>query len=137
VLIKSIIFVGVCKKLEAVANKKGCAEVRPWIHSIVNHLYWSASTSDSGEETIAKWSSVANHIQNVHVHDNWHFPLCQHPPINAHTLTKWLISGMLMIYVDYLVKVLFFFVIYVIFINIIVVCLAILVGFHGSWIAVS
>jgi len=80
--------VGVCKKLEVVANSKGCQDVRGWIHSIVNHLYWSAATSTGSEDTVAKWKSVVNHIQDVHTHDDWHFPACEHGPIDS---TKWLL----------------------------------------------
>ena len=79
--------------METVANARGCTAVRPWIHSITNHLYWSAATSISGEETVAKWSSVANHIQDVHVHDDWHFPMCEHSQIDQRALTKWLHPG--------------------------------------------
>jgi hypothetical protein len=85
---------GLSKKLDAVANKKGCQDVRDWVHSIINHMYWSASTSSSGEETAAKWTSVANHIQNVHVHDNWHFPSCAHGPIDSSEHKKWLLPSM-------------------------------------------
>lgn len=81
------------KKLDAVANSKGCADVRDWVHSIVNHLYWSAATSQTGDEIVAKWTSVANHIQNVHVHDDAHFPACQHKPVDSSQYKKWLLPG--------------------------------------------
>ncbi len=35
-----------------------------------NHIYWSATSSVSGPENLAKWTSLLNHIQNVHVHEN-------------------------------------------------------------------
>lgn len=77
---------GLSKKLETLGNEKGCSDVREWTKSIVNHLYWSAATSTTGDETLAKWESVANHVQDVHVHDSWLFPSCLHD----NTQRKWL-----------------------------------------------
>lgn len=50
---------------------KHCHEVDAWKKSVVNYLYWSVSSSYSGEETVAKWKSVANHIQHVHAHNSY------------------------------------------------------------------
>ncbi|XP_070412241.1 uncharacterized protein [Nothobranchius furzeri] len=58
--------------------------------SVVNHLYWSASSSSSGEEAVAKWTSVANHIQNVNSHDNALFPSCLHAPLDGEQARQWL-----------------------------------------------
>ena len=77
---------GLSKKLEALGKERDCAAVRDWSKSIVNHLYWSAASSTTGDEAVAKWLSVANHVQNVHEHDNWQFPACQHGDLNK----KWL-----------------------------------------------
>ncbi|VDI28809.1 Hypothetical predicted protein [Mytilus galloprovincialis] len=35
---------GVSKKLEAAAKKRGGKDIRPWIKSIVNHIYWISSS---------------------------------------------------------------------------------------------
>lgn len=83
-------FSGISKKLDTVANSKRCDDVRPWVHSIVNHLYWCTATSSTAEEKVAKWKSVVNHIQNIHEHDDWHFPVCQHAPIDAKDNKRWL-----------------------------------------------
>ncbi|KAK7881411.1 hypothetical protein WMY93_029820 [Mugilogobius chulae] len=56
---------GIGKKIDALTKLKGMKDVGMWRKSLVNHLYWSATTSASGEEVVAKWISVANHIQNV------------------------------------------------------------------------
>ena len=63
--------------------------MRDWVRSIVNHLYWTAATSKSGNETVAKWISIANHVQNVHHHEDSHFEACVHEPIGNNT-RKWL-----------------------------------------------
>jgi len=80
----------VTRKLEALANERECEDVRGWIHSISNHLYWSAATSSTGEEVVAKWVSVANHVQNVHTHDEYLFPACLHGLTSDGQQKKWL-----------------------------------------------
>ncbi|KAL3873816.1 hypothetical protein ACJMK2_028655 [Sinanodonta woodiana] len=87
---------GVKKKLEHIAKEKQCEDVRSWIKSISNHLYWCAASSEpgNGDLSVAKWHSVANHVQNRHTHANCLFPSCLHdcqPEANAHY--KWLQSG--------------------------------------------
>ena len=32
---------------------------------------------------MAKWSSLAAHVQNLHIHDDDLFPTCTHPPIDS------------------------------------------------------
>jgi hypothetical protein len=72
------ILAGLTKKLEALGNQREGHEVRTWTKSIINHLYWSAASSACGDEVVAKWESIVNHVQNVHEHDNWMFPRCLH-----------------------------------------------------------
>ena len=69
---------GLSKKLEALGKERDCKGVHSWTKSIINHLYWSAGSSTTGDEAVAKWMSVANHIQNVHEHESWLFPVCLH-----------------------------------------------------------
>ena len=47
---------------------------------MVNNLYWvAASTPDGdGDLMLAKFSSIVNHILNVHHHDSQLFPHCAH-----------------------------------------------------------
>jgi len=52
-------------------------------------MYWAAASSITGEETVAKWVSVVNHVQNIHQHDDWQFPVCLHGPTDDHE-KKWL-----------------------------------------------
>ncbi|XP_049890721.1 uncharacterized protein LOC126383968 [Epinephelus moara] len=76
------------QKMDALAKEKDCKKIQQWQKSVSNHLYWSASSSSSGEETVAKWTSLLNHIQDVHVHENPLFPKCLHPP--STDKNKWL-----------------------------------------------
>lgn len=85
----TVMYVGVSRKLESLAHQNGCQVVGEWIHSIVNHMYWAAASSITGEETVAKWVSVVNHVQNIHQHDDWQFPVCLHGPTDDHE-KKWL-----------------------------------------------
>ncbi|XP_050964151.1 uncharacterized protein LOC127164327 [Labeo rohita] len=48
---------GLSKKLEQIARDKDCSIVKKWQHSIRNHLYWTAASSTSRKEKIAKWKS--------------------------------------------------------------------------------
>ena len=88
-------FEGLSKKLDVVANSKKCKDMRSWVHSIINHLYWSAATSQNGDEMVAKWVSVVNHIQDIHIHDDQLFPACQHDPIDDSQHKNWLEAGII------------------------------------------
>ena len=81
---------GIGKKLDELGKKKETKEVAIWRKSIVNHLYWSASTSSSGDEAVARWSSVINHVQNVHTHKNALFPHCLHQLLFGDNARVWL-----------------------------------------------
>lgn len=78
------------KKIEKVCKRKGCEIIAEWMKSIINHLYWCAISTQSGDGNIirAKWVSVANHMHNIHYHDNEHFPECAHSLIYGRR--KWL-----------------------------------------------
>lgn len=54
-------------------------------------MYWSACNSDTGDEIVAKWKSVVNHVVNVHTHENTLFPACLHKDMEyPSALKKWL-----------------------------------------------
>ena len=87
---------GVAKKLEQLANQRGCEVVGEWIRSISNHLYYSAASSDgeSGEMIVAKWKSVVPHVQNIHEgHDDPLFDRCLHSPLDNDNQRKWLLPN--------------------------------------------
>lgn len=60
--------------------------------SISNHVYWSAaSTSEGdGDMIVAKWLSVANHVQNVHRGHGPKFSRCLHEDLEHR---EWLKPG--------------------------------------------
>lgn len=43
---------GVYKKLENAGKKKGCEKVKEWAHSVSNHLYWCAASSNGDGELV-------------------------------------------------------------------------------------
>ncbi len=81
---------GFTKKAESLAKQKGCEDIRPWIRSVSNHLYWCAASSagQDGDMVVAKWQSVSRHIQNFHTGHGELFPECQHQEITGKP--KWL-----------------------------------------------
>ena len=85
-----LFYVALRKKIEKVCKRKGCEIIAEWMKSIINHLYWCAVSTQSGDGNIirAKWVSVANHMHNIHHHDNEHFPECAHSLIYGRR--KWL-----------------------------------------------
>lgn len=82
-------FVGVAKKIDQLGKLKVCSEVITWKRSIVNHLYWCGASSSTGSEIVAKWKSVANHIQDIHEHGG-EFPKCLHEPLVGEQARQWL-----------------------------------------------
>lgn len=93
------------KKFDALAKEKGCTDLKPWVRSLVNHLYWAASSSNTldeevrAETVVAKWLSAINHIQDVHSGHSNLFPQCEHGPlIGRESRKKWLDKGIILNY---------------------------------------
>ncbi|XP_034086333.1 uncharacterized protein LOC117555548 [Gymnodraco acuticeps] len=61
--------------------------------SIRNYIYWTAATSTIGPERVAKWTSILNHVQDVHSHDDPLFPKCLHPLCITTDKRKWMATG--------------------------------------------
>ncbi|KAJ4919623.1 hypothetical protein JOQ06_023020 [Pogonophryne albipinna] len=76
---------GISRKLESLAKQKECDAIKPWIRSVVNHLYWSAVSTESGHGDLVaeKWMSVINHIQNVHEGHGDLYPSCSHAALET------------------------------------------------------
>ncbi|XP_067284722.1 uncharacterized protein [Pseudorasbora parva] len=81
------------KKLRKLSQSKDSELLKKWLKSIKNHLYWSATSSVSGPEKVAKWTSLLNHMQNIHVHDNPRFPKCEHQDKTSRNSKKWFGKG--------------------------------------------
>ena len=85
-------FLGVNKKLLKAGAKKNCQGLHDWIKSVVNHMYWVASSSgDNGEEKKEKWCSIMSHICNIHSSFDGNFKQCEHAPIQDHR--EWIKIG--------------------------------------------
>lgn len=59
-------------KLLAFGKKKGYEAVYNWSHSISNHMYFCAATSDGdGELVEQKWLSILNHVTDRQTRRTW------------------------------------------------------------------
>ncbi|CAL4142123.1 unnamed protein product, partial [Meganyctiphanes norvegica] len=94
----------IVKRLDAAAKEPGCEEIAMWKQSIVNHLYWTAGSTPDGNPQLmrAKWISLCNHVQDIHVHtsklfpkhDITLFPQCLHQPLEGEERNKqWIEPG--------------------------------------------
>ncbi|KAA0705258.1 hypothetical protein E1301_Tti019534 [Triplophysa tibetana] len=83
----------ISKHLNKIAKLKGCEKLRKWLPSIKNHIYWTAASSTTGPERVAKLTSILNHIQNKHTHEDPHFPACLHAQGKSRNKSKWLAAG--------------------------------------------
>ena len=56
------------KILTKLAKFKGCEELSDWIKPCIRHLFWSATTtlSGNGEVMFAKFKSFFHHVKNKH-----------------------------------------------------------------------
>ncbi|XP_063048719.1 uncharacterized protein LOC134445189 isoform X3 [Engraulis encrasicolus] len=84
---------GLSKKLDKLSKDKECELLKKWRRSIGNHAYWAATSSSTGPEKLAKWTSILNHIQNRHTHDDPTFPKCLHPALPQKRSKKWFKPG--------------------------------------------
>ncbi|XP_055020330.1 uncharacterized protein LOC129411969 [Boleophthalmus pectinirostris] len=81
------------KRLVKLSRHKDCAVLKKWLRVIKNHLYWSVTFSTSGGEKVAKWTSLINHMQNIHQHQNPLYPMCTYLDIKSNNSQKWLQQG--------------------------------------------
>ncbi|XP_016346660.1 uncharacterized protein LOC107692211 [Sinocyclocheilus anshuiensis] len=84
---------GLSKKLLKISQSKECEKLRKWLRSIKNHIYWTAASSSSGQERVAKWTSILNHVQDIHTHEDLVFPRCLHWQRTSRDKSKWLRAG--------------------------------------------
>ena len=82
------------RKIKDMAKKPRLRRLQPWIRSMVNHLWWCASTCDGDPDLLVeKWLSITNHVCNIHHHpDNATYQDCAHGPLEdtLQRRTKWL-----------------------------------------------
>ncbi|XP_049897486.1 uncharacterized protein LOC126388445 [Epinephelus moara] len=84
----------VMKKLVAASNKKVNQDLRPWLKSVSNHLYWPCSSANGDpEKCLQRWRSLLHHICGVH---RWQEDgvehVCHHPAMTEEQQRrkKWL-----------------------------------------------
>lgn len=95
-LLKGMYFictVGISKKLEKLSKLKDCEKLQKWTKCINNHIYWTAATSTTGPERVAKWTSILNHVQDIHTHEDPLYPVCLHDSRQTRDKNKWLSAG--------------------------------------------
>ncbi|XP_030277722.1 uncharacterized protein LOC115584440 [Sparus aurata] len=79
--------------MDKISKEKECQKLQKWMRSINNHIYWTAATSSTGPERVAKWTSILNHVQDVHTHDDPLYPKCLHEVHQTRDKNKWLRAG--------------------------------------------
>ncbi|KAK7930520.1 hypothetical protein WMY93_006915 [Mugilogobius chulae] len=89
---------GLSKKLDALSKNKECEIVKKWLPGIKNHMYWAAASSKTGPEKVAKWTSLVNHVQDVHTHEDPLFPKCEHAVKVSRDPHKWFKPGTMALY---------------------------------------
>ena len=73
----------VSKKLHQKALKKNANNLMPWIHSITNHLYWSAQTCNGNADLLReKWASCIHHVVNIHQWNGEQMVRCEHETVD-------------------------------------------------------
>ena len=81
----------ITRQLTKKASKAVASELTPWIHSISNHLYWSAQTAEGDPDLLVeKWLSCCHHVVNLH---SWNGALvthCEHAEYPVDDDTSWL-----------------------------------------------
>ena len=85
------------KVLSKLSKEKGCEVLADWIKPCENHLFWSASTTFSGDGRViwAKFKTFMSHIINKHSSlDDPLFNKCGHGEIHPR---RWLQAGMLLL----------------------------------------
>ncbi|XP_064463570.1 uncharacterized protein LOC135374560 [Ornithodoros turicata] len=74
---------GIKKKLLGLGRSARHQVVRLWIESLIRHAYWCPRTSgDDCDLCLAKWVSAANHIVDIHEHDDPLYPVCYHGSVS-------------------------------------------------------
>ncbi|XP_064468755.1 uncharacterized protein LOC135383046 isoform X1 [Ornithodoros turicata] len=70
---------GMKKKLEAAANSRACAALKPWVQHICNHLYWCSGNSEGNTEfLLSMWRSLTRHVINIHDSHDGPYNRCLH-----------------------------------------------------------
>lgn len=83
--LKLFVLLGLSKKLLKIKQNKECEKLNKWLHSIKNHINWTAGSSTSVPERVAKWMPILN--------QDTVFPQCFHPTHTSRDKSKWFTAG--------------------------------------------
>ena len=87
----------ISKKLASASNKTGYQDLKPWIPSVINYLWWSATTCEGNAQLLKEnWVSLCHHVTNRHEWPgNQFYHKCAHQPYlpEAARRKKWLKPG--------------------------------------------
>lgn len=83
----------ITKRIHNASKTKGNEILDLWLRSIINHLWWSASSCNGEEDLLCeKWISILNHITNKH---SWStgtkFHSCEHSDLHERE-KPWILS---------------------------------------------
>ena len=83
----------VSKKLVGASKLKGCEGIKDWIKGVHRHIYWCATSTKAGFQSliVAKWKSFIRHISNKHTnHPDKLYKQCNHGVLEPR---KWIKVG--------------------------------------------
>ncbi|XP_052075866.1 uncharacterized protein LOC127713955 [Mytilus californianus] len=77
------------KKILAIKPKKLLNEVKPWIPSICNHIWYCSRQADGDPDKLEEtWRSLLFHISNRHTFPGKIVTQCGHPPLSPDDIRK-------------------------------------------------
>ena len=82
------------KVLSKLVKEEDCTELAEWVQPCINHLYWSATSTHSGNGRIilAKFKSFLSHVVDKHTDlDDPLYNKCAHDELMPR---KWILPGM-------------------------------------------
>lgn len=82
------------KVLNKLAKEADCEELAEWVKPCINHFYWSATSTHSGNGMVilAKFKSFLSHV--IDKHDGLDDPLYDKCAHGERTPRKWILPGM-------------------------------------------
>ena len=78
-----------CQEEDRAAKRKGYQVLCDWSQSISNHMYYcTAESNGSGELLQQMWSSILNHVVDIHKGHGSLYPKCQHEQLDDRAWIK-------------------------------------------------
>ena len=83
------------KKILAIKPKKLLNDIKPWIPSICNHVWWCSRQAEGDPDKLKEmWRSLLYHISNRHTFPGKIVARCRQPPLSPDDIRKkrWLLK---------------------------------------------